>query len=195
MHVIAGMLETSSFMESECLLDVPRASQSLLVAALNLRGGGGGTSDGGLADPSSPGGTTPLVIAVDGPAASGKGTLSRKLAERLGFAHLDTGSLYRATALRVLRAGLTPEESVEGSSPRAATEALSITPEDLSDPELRLERVGQAASLVSASPPVRQALLDFQHSFCRSPPGGAKGAVLDGRDIGTVVWPQAQVSP
>ena len=191
-----GMFETDAFRENECLVDVPKSSitnassssSSTTTTSLHLRGGTDTSTAENAAFQSRP-----LVVAVDGPAASGKGTLSRRLAERLNFAHLDTGSLYRATALRVMRAGLTPEESVLGDEPLAAAEALNITPEDLRDPDLRQERVGQAASLISACPAVRKALLDYQHGFCRSPPGDAAGAVLDGRDIGTVIWPQAQV--
>jgi hypothetical protein len=192
---LPGMFETDAFRENECLVDVPKSSitkaassSSSSSSSLHLRGGADTSAAETAASQSRP-----LVVAVDGPAASGKGTLSRRLAERLNFAHLDTGSLYRATALRVMRAGLTPEESVVGDEPKAAAEALNITPEDLRDPDLRQEKVGQAASLISACPAVRKALLDYQHGFCRSPPGDAAGAVLDGRDIGTVIWPHAQV--
>ena len=126
----------------------------------------------------------PLVIAVDGPSAAGKGTLARRLAERYGLRHLDTGSLYRATALRVLRAGGDPEGEAE-----AAAAAHGITDDDLADPALRDEDVSQAASVVGSHGAVRRALLDYQRTFAARPPG----AVLDGRDIGTVVCPDAQV--
>ena len=126
----------------------------------------------------------PLVIAVDGPAAAGKGTLARGLAAHYGLRHLDTGSLYRATALRVLRSGGDPERGAE-----AAAAANGITDDDLNDPALRAEDVGQAASVVAAHGAVRQALLDYQRAFAARPPG----AVLDGRDIGTVVCPDARV--
>ena len=126
----------------------------------------------------------PLVIAVDGPAAAGKGTLARGLAAHYGLRHLDTGSLYRATALRVLRSGGDPEREAE-----AAAAANGITDDDLNDPALRAEDVGQAASVVAAHGAVRQALLDYQRAFAARPPG----AVLDGRDIGTVVCPDARV--
>ena len=126
----------------------------------------------------------PLVIAVDGPSAAGKGTLARRLAAHYGLRHLDTGSLYRATALRVLRSGGDPEKEAE-----AAAAANGITDDDLNDPALRNEDVGQAASVVGTHGGVRRALLDYQRAFAARPPG----AVLDGRDIGTVVCPDAQV--
>ena len=126
----------------------------------------------------------PLVIAVDGPAAAGKGTLARGLAAHYGLRHLDTGSLYRATALRVLRSGGDPEWGAE-----AAAAANGITDDDLNDQALRSEDVGQAASVVATHGAVRQALLGYQRAFAARPPG----AVLDGRDIGTVVCPDARV--
>ena len=127
---------------------------------------------------------SPLVIAVDGPAAVGKGTLARRLAAHYGLRHLDTGSLYRATALRVLRSGGDPQEEAQ-----AAAAAGGITDDDLHDPALRNEDVGQAASMVAAHSAVRRALLGYQRAFAARPPG----AVLDGRDIGTVVCPDAQL--
>jgi cytidylate kinase len=127
-----------------------------------------------------------MIIAVDGPAASGKGTLARRLAKRFGLAHLDTGLLYRATAARVLRSGGDPADE---AAARAAAEALGAA--DLEDPELRGEAVSQGASVVAALPAVRRALLAFQRHFAHAPPDGARGAVLDGRDIGTVVCPDA----
>ncbi len=123
-----------------------------------------------------------MIIAVDGPSAAGKGTLARRLAAALGLAYLDTGSLYRATALRVLRQG-----GDYRNPSQAATAAREITAQDLGDPGLRAEEVSEAASSVAAIPEVRQALLSYQRQFARQPPGGAAGAVLDGRDIGTVV--------
>lgn len=128
----------------------------------------------------------PVVIAIDGPAGAGKGTLARRLAEHFGYAHLDTGSLYRAVALRVLRDGADPTHEAT-----AAQEARRLTEDDLRDPALRHEATGLAASKVSAIPAVRRALLEFQQDFARRPPQGAPGAVIEGRDIGTVVWPQA----
>ena len=127
--------------------------------------------------------SAPLVIAVDGPAAAGKGTLARRLAAHYGLRHLDTGSLYRAAALRLLRANGDPAREAE-----AAAAARDVTAADLDDPALRGEEVGQAASVVAAHGAVRVALLDYQRTFAAGPPG----AVLDGRDIGTVVCPDAQ---
>ena len=129
-----------------------------------------------------------LVIAVDGPAAAGKGTLCRRLAADFGFAYLDTGGLYRAAALRLLRDGQALDDAV---AMVAQAGALSLA--DLDDPALRQEMVGAAASVISAHPALRTALLEYQRSFAAHPPHGAAGAVLDGRDIGTVVCPNAVV--
>jgi len=129
-----------------------------------------------------------VIIAIDGPAASGKGTLARRLGERYGLAVLDTGGLYRATALKALGAGADP------ANPEAAEAAAKrVRPGDLADPRLREERVADAASVVAAIPGVRAALLAFQRDFARHLPAGFRGAVLDGRDIGTVVCPDAEV--
>ena len=130
----------------------------------------------------------PLVVAIDGPAASGKGTLARRLAARFGFAHLDTGKLYRAAALGVIEAGGDPADV--GGAEKAAR---NLDVSRLSDPRLSDEDVGSAASVVAAIPAVRAALLDFQRGFARHPPPPARGAVLDGRDIGTVVCPDAHL--
>lgn len=127
-----------------------------------------------------------MIIAVDGPAASGKGTLARRLAEHLGLAYLDTGLLYRAVGMAVVNAGGDP-----GDAAAATAAARALDPSGLFDPTLRLDEAGQAASKVAAIPAVRAALLAFQRDFAHRPPGGAKGAVLDGRDIGTVVCPDA----
>ena len=116
------------------------------------------------------------VIAVDGPAASGKGTLARRLAAYYGLRHLDTGLVYRAVGLKVLHQGLDPV---------AAAKAVALA--DLDGSELRGEEVGNAASKVAAIPEVRTALRSLQRRFAEVPPG----AVLDGRDIGTVVFPDA----
>lgn len=115
-----------------------------------------------------------FTVAIDGPAAAGKGTLSRALAEAFGFAHLDTGALYRAVG-------------VKGGDPILAAQSLS--PEDLARDDLRSLEAGQAASRVAVIPEVRAALLEFQRRFART----EGGAVLDGRDIGTVICPAAEV--
>ena len=129
-----------------------------------------------------------MIVAVDGPVAAGKGTLARALAAKLGLAYLDTGLLYRAVAALTLADGAAPDDE-------AATEAVArrLTPSDLERDDLRREEVGQAASKVAAQSRVRAALLDFQRQFAQHPPDGTKGAVLDGRDIGTVVCPDADV--
>jgi CMP/dCMP kinase len=128
-----------------------------------------------------------MIVAVDGPAASGKGTLARRLAAHLGFAYLDTGKLYRAVGHAVLASGGDPED------PAAAVRAAkALTPGRLDDPALLGDAAARAASKVAAIPCVRAALLKFQQDFANSPPGGALGAVLDGRDIGTVVCPAAE---
>ncbi len=116
----------------------------------------------------------PFTIAIDGPAASGKGTLARALATHFGFAHLDTGLLYRAVGAM-------------GGDPTEAAQKLQ--PSDLQRPDLRSAEAGQAASRVAVIPEVRTALLEFQRRFAATEPG----AVLDGRDIGTVICPDAQV--
>jgi len=128
----------------------------------------------------------PIVIAVDGTAASGKGTLAKRLAAHFGFAHMDSGALYRLTALAVLAAKGDP-----GKEADALKGAQSIDLSLAGDPAIRTDKVGQAASQVAGIAAVRRALLDFQRNFLASPPGGSPGAVMDGRDIGTVICPQA----
>lgn len=130
----------------------------------------------------------PKIIAVDGPAAAGKGTLCRRLAEKYNLATLDTGLLYRAVGMNVVRAGFDPEDA-----DKATEFAEKLTSDDLQAGDLRTEDAGQAASKVSAVPGVRQALLDFQKNFAANPPEGFSGAILDGRDIGTVICPDADV--
>ena len=125
-----------------------------------------------------------MIIAIDGPAASGKGTLAKRIATHLGFAWLDTGLLYRAVARGVLARGASLEDEAA-----ATAVARTLDPTTLSDPGLRQPGVGDAASVVARIPTVRAALLDFQRDFARQKPG----AVLDGRDIGTVVCPDADV--
>ncbi|HZT50541.1 MAG TPA: (d)CMP kinase [Stellaceae bacterium] len=127
-----------------------------------------------------------MIIAVDGPAASGKGTLARRLAQHYRLAHLDTGGLYRATALRALLAGGDPADPAV-----AVAAARAVRLSDVDDARLRDERVGEAASVVAAIPAVRETLLGFQREFAHHPPGDFTGAVLDGRDIGTAVCPEA----
>ncbi|HKX36039.1 MAG TPA: (d)CMP kinase [Rhizorhapis sp.] len=127
-----------------------------------------------------------IVIAVDGTAASGKGTLAKRLAQHFGFAHLDSGALYRLTALAVLEAKGNPKNEVD-----ALKGAQTIDFNLAGDPRIRTDIVGKAASEVAAIPAVRQALLDFQQNFLARPPGGSPGAVMDGRDIGTVICPGA----
>jgi cytidylate kinase len=125
-----------------------------------------------------------MIIAIDGPAASGKGTLGKRLATHYGLRHLDTGLLYRAVAKAVVDGGL-PLDDRAG----AVAAARALDPARFDEQALKAHAVGEAASLVSAIPEVRDALLAFQRDFGRAPPG----AVLDGRDIGTVIFPDAEV--
>ncbi len=127
-----------------------------------------------------------IVIAVDGTAASGKGTLAKKLAAHFGFAHLDSGALYRLTALSVRDKGGDPSSEAD-----ALKGAQTIDFNRAGDPAIRTDIVGKAASQVAAIPAVRRALLEFQQNFLANPPGGSPGAVMDGRDIGTVICPGA----
>jgi cytidylate kinase len=139
-------------------------------------------------EPWMPAPGTPLIIAIDGPAASGKGTLARRIAQRFGLAHLDTGKIYRATGLAVLEAGGDPADPET-----AVLAARRLDVSRLGDPRLLQEDDARASSLVAAIPAVRAALLAFQRRFAHHPPSPARGAVLDGRDIGTVVCPDATV--
>ena len=125
-----------------------------------------------------------MIIAIDGPAASGKGTLGRRLAAHYGYRHLDTGLLYRAVAKAVLDAGKTASDHAA-----AIAAAQAFDPACLTAPALKTDAIGNVASVVSAIPQVREALIEFQRNFAAAPPG----AVLDGRDIGTVIAPQADV--
>ncbi len=122
--------------------------------------------------------TRPLVLAIDGPAASGKGTLAKRLARRFGLPHLDTGLLYRATALRLLDAGMPLDDAAAAAEAAATLEAGA-----LDESRLRGAEMGEAASVVAAIPAVRAALIELQRRFAGRP----EGAVLDGRDIGTVI--------
>ena len=123
-----------------------------------------------------------MIIAVDGPAASGKGTIARRLAAHFGLPHLDTGGLYRAVGLAMLRAEGDPDDAA-----RAAAVAETLDLGLLDDPALRDAATAEAASRIAVHPPVRAALVDVQRRFA----GQAPGAVLDGRDIGTVICPDA----
>jgi cytidylate kinase len=125
-----------------------------------------------------------MIIAIDGPAASGKGTLGKRLAQHYGYRHLDTGVIYRAVAHALLGQGADLRDEA-----RAVQAALELDPGKFADPALKSHKIGEAASVVSAFPKVREVLVDFQRTFAAEPPG----AVLDGRDIGTVICPQADV--
>jgi cytidylate kinase len=125
-----------------------------------------------------------MIIAIDGPAASGKGTLGKRLAKHYGYRHLDTGVIYRAVAKALLDAGADLTDEMI-----AVSAALELDPEKFGNPLLKTQAVGDAASVVSAIPKVREVLLNFQRQFAADPPG----AVLDGRDIGTVIFPDADV--
>ena len=125
-----------------------------------------------------------MIIAIDGPAASGKGTVARQLASRYGLHHLDTGLLYRAVGKAMLDAGYRLDDA------KQATEiAARLDPSKYEENALKLQPITEAASVVAAIPQVRQALIDYQREFAMRPPG----AVLDGRDIGTVIAPDADV--
>jgi len=125
-----------------------------------------------------------MIIAIDGPAASGKGTLGKRLAAHYGLRHLDTGLIYRAVAKAVMDAGQNPNDVVA-----AAAAAKVLDPSRFNETVLKTHSIGETASIVSAIPEVRAALLLFQRAFAAQPPG----AVLDGRDIGTVICPNADV--
>jgi cytidylate kinase len=125
-----------------------------------------------------------MIIAIDGPAASGKGTIARQIAAVYGLHHLDTGLLYRAVAKAMLDAGFPPDDAA-----RATEAATALDPTKFEDYALKLAPITEAASVVAAIPQVRQALMNYQRGFATKPPG----AVLDGRDIGTVIAPGADV--
>jgi cytidylate kinase len=125
-----------------------------------------------------------MIIAIDGPAASGKGTIARQIAAVYGLHHLDTGLLYRAVAKAMLDAGYPPDDAA------LATEtAVRLDPKTFEESALKSQAITEAASVVAAIPQVRQALINYQREFATRPPG----AVLDGRDIGTVIAPGADV--
>ena len=125
-----------------------------------------------------------MIIAIDGPAASGKGTLAKRLAAHYGYRHLDTGAIYRAVAYALISRG-----ADLGDEAAAVSAARGLDPQTFDNPALKSHQVGTAASVVSAYPEVREVLLNFQRQFAAHPPG----AVLDGRDIGTVICPNADV--
>jgi CMP/dCMP kinase len=125
-----------------------------------------------------------MIIAIDGPAASGKGTIARQIAAVYGLHHLDTGLLYRAVAKAVLDAGYSPDNVEE-----ATMAAVALDPAKFDEQSLKAQTITEAASVVAAIPEVRQALMNYQRQFATRPPG----AVLDGRDIGTVIAPGADI--
>lgn len=124
-----------------------------------------------------------MIIAIDGPAASGKGTIAKRLAAHYGFRHLDSGLLYRGVGLAVMQIGKLGDETA------AVAAAKSYDPARFPEDDLKSDEVAKAASIVAAIPAVREALIALQHEFARSKPG----AVIDGRDIGTVIVPHAEV--
>jgi cytidylate kinase len=130
-----------------------------------------------------------MIIAIDGSAASGKGTLAKSLARQLGYDYLDTGALYRAVGLSLIKAGVNPDNIVEN---QAIDIAKSLDLNLTNSPLIRDDRVADMASRVAAITPVRAALLDLQRRFAATPQSG-RGAILDGRDIGTVVLPSADL--
>ena len=125
-----------------------------------------------------------MIIAIDGPAASGKGTIAKQIAGVYGLHHLDTGLIYRAVAKAVLDAGYSPDDTGH-----AIAAAVALDPTKFDEKSLKAQPITEAASVVAAIPEVRQALMNFQRQFATKPPG----AVLDGRDIGTVIAPGADV--
>ncbi len=125
-----------------------------------------------------------MIIAIDGPAASGKGTIAKQIASVYGLHHLDTGLIYRAVAKALLDAGRSPE-----NAEAALAAAIALDPAKFGEPALKTQKVTEAASVVAAIPEVRQALMNYQRAFATKSPG----AVLDGRDIGTVIAPGADV--
>jgi len=137
--------------------------------------------------------STPFLIAIDGPNASGKGTLARRLGKELNFPMLDTGLLYRAVGWLVMQAGDNLHDERHALHAADDLHDQIGTTDILSNPGLRQAETGNAASIVSAFPSVRQSLFDLQRGFALHPPGAATGAILDGRDIGTVICPDANI--
>jgi CMP/dCMP kinase len=137
-----------------------------------------------------------MIIAIDGPAASGKGTLARKLGEHLGYPVMDTGKLYRAAAFELLNEGLSVRDKKDAvKAARRLAEKIDIkgAEEVLGHATLREDHIGTEASKIAAIPEVRAELLDIQRNFAQSPAALAKGAILDGRDVGTVICPNADI--
>jgi cytidylate kinase len=129
-----------------------------------------------------------MIIAIDGPAAAGKGTLARQLADHFDLSLLDTGLIYRAVGMKLVHADANLDDS-----DAAIKAAQNLMPEDLKAIDLRSDVAADAASKISAIPEVRTALIDFQRSFAVNPTEGKSGSILDGRDIGTIVCPEAKV--
>lgn len=133
------------------------------------------------------------IITLDGPAASGKGTLAKRLSAHLGYFYLDTGAIYRLVGLRVLKAGIIPENNEAAVAEIAARLADDFTPDMLDDPQLKSDEAGQMASRCGALPAMRKAIEGLQRDLAHNPPGGEPGSVLDGRDTGTAICPDAAV--
>lgn len=130
-----------------------------------------------------------MIIAIDGPSGAGKGTLAKLLGEKLGFAVLETGLLYRAVAYKLMQS-----DDLDDLLTKARIISKTITTDDFKNKQvLKTESVGNVASSIASDPEVRKSLLDFQRNFAKRPPNKAKGAILDGRDIGTVVLPNADI--
>ena len=135
----------------------------------------------------------PKIIAIDGPAAAGKGTLAMRLSKHFGLELLDTGLLYRAVGLKVLKVVERIGDDLKVYKDVASRAAKTLVPADLEVDGLRTDQAAQIASKISMVPDVRAALLEFQRNFANNPPNTSNGAILDGRDIGTVVCPEADV--
>ncbi|ARN84104.1 (d)CMP kinase [Candidatus Nucleicultrix amoebiphila] len=132
--------------------------------------------------------TKKVIIAIDGPSGAGKGTLALALAKHYHFSHMDTGLIYRALAFKAVKENISPND-VAGLEQAS----YSIKLEDFNNPQLRSDEIANIASQISVYPPVRRALLDLQRGFAHNPSNGFQGTVLDGRDIGTIVCPEADI--
>lgn len=132
------------------------------------------------------------IITIDGPAASGKGTLARRLADHLNYFYLDTGKFYRLVGLEAKAKGIVPEDDRDKVVEIAKNLANTFTLDMMDNPQLKSDTAGQMASRVAPHAPLRQAILDLQRTLAHTPPQGLKGAVLDGRDCGTVICPDAK---